>query len=183
MAMFIAVLACNLTKVGDKWVCTKKDDTTPPLDKAIELFRELTKGRNKEVYIIVTAGKSSKEGNTIMCDRMKEYLVAQGIPSFNVFANKAEIFKTHGEMRAAYETISLYEEATETKAEKIFVCSRWFHVWRACLIGYCVRHFYQIKAPQYPVPTRSIIKWWKIPYALIYEALGLCIVPIQCRKK
>jgi len=179
VAIFIIVLACNLTRTGIKeWVCTKKDDTSPSLDKAVELFRKLMQSRDKEVYIVATAKESPSEGNTVMCDRMKEYLVAKGIPSCNIFAHKAEMFNTYGEMDAAYEIINTHQEANKVEVEKVIICARWFHVWRACLIGYFVRRFHLVYAPQYPAPTRSNTKAFKIPGAILHEVLGVFKIPL-----
>lgn len=159
-----------------KWECTKKDDTTPPLDKAAELFRKLTKNHDEKVYIIATAKESPPEGNTVMCERMKEYLVAQGIPSYNVFTNKASQWNTFGEIHAAYEVISAHHEKTE-QVEKVIICGRWFHVWRAWLIGVYVKRLYMLDIPQYVALTRSNIRWQQLPKAIVHEVLGIFKIP------
>ena len=177
MITFIITLARDMTRINSTtWICGEKDDTTPSLEKAIGLYNKLSREGDK-VFITVTAKESPHEGNTIMCGRMREYLIGKKIPDHAILVKKARSWNTYGEMEAAYEAIADYCKKNRLEASRIIISTRWFHTIRAWLIGLYVRGSQKITPTQTIAPTCSLIKWYELPMALLHEALGILVIP------
>jgi len=174
---FIITLARDLTQINaTTWVCGEKDDTTPSLKKAIELYNKLDR-EGEKVFITVTAKESPYEGNTIMCGKMREYLIEQKIPDHAILVKKARSWNTYGEMEAAYEAIADYCQKNQLEASQIIISTRWYHTIRAWLIGLYVRRIQKITTIQTVAPTCSLTKWHELPMVLAHEAIGILIIP------